>query len=209
MDRYVQNTHGNSIKINAVIEDGGERHPWEKVFGIQKYDGLGRETSTGFTKISEQEYELCMKDKLFLYFHRLGKLTVHDGIPAGVQTPHEAVVEARKQIRALQEQLHEAQKGSGPLKEKNSRLTAELAAARKESGPLKDEITCLTTELDGMRKKNGELEAELARLNEELAAAQLDAVLDEGAGAAGASNRKNGRKKDAADEHETPAAVGF
>jgi Sec-independent protein translocase protein TatA len=168
MDRFVQNIHGNSIKIGPATVGGAGDHRWEKVFSIQKYGPDGREVSTGYTRITEQEYELCRKDALFMYFHSRGKLIVHDYLPSAAQTPHEAILEARKQIRALQEQLQAVQQENQQLKKQ-----------AKESAD------------------------KTARIEQELAASQLDDVLDDGAGEAGKgwNKKKQGKggtpKKDA------------
>jgi hypothetical protein len=116
MDKFIQNVNGNSIKIRCKIPVSGGEQVWEKLFQIQRFDYAGNEVDTGFTRLTEQEYALCRKDKLFAYFQQLGKLIVHDTLPSSAQTPHEALLDARKQIRSLQDQLQAAQKENALLK---------------------------------------------------------------------------------------------
>jgi hypothetical protein len=152
MDRWVQNIHGNGIKISAAVTGGGDQHGdqhgdshgdqrWEKVFPIQKFGFDGKEVSTGYTRITEAEYELCKRDKTFMYFCRLGKLIVHESLPSAAQTPHEAILEARKQIRALQEQLTAAQTENKLLKQRLavSGEGAESSAAAGKEKPKRRE----------------------------------------------------------------------
>jgi hypothetical protein len=123
MDKFVQNVHGNSIKIRCETP-GGIIPVFEKVFPIQKFDFNGIELQTGFTRLTEQEFAICRRDKLFIYFQQLGKLIVHDQLPSSAQTPHEALLEARKQIRAVQDQLHAAQVENEKLKKQLAKMIA-------------------------------------------------------------------------------------
>jgi hypothetical protein len=104
-DVFVQNVHVNGIKVSVSMREGGNAFQWEKVFPIQTFDYNGRELTTGYTRLDAREYEICRRDKLFQYFQGIGKLIVTDGLPSSAMTPHEALTGARKQIRALQEEL--------------------------------------------------------------------------------------------------------
>jgi hypothetical protein len=137
MDTYVQNVHSNSIKVSCRVQGSGGEQLWEKVFPIQKYDYAGNEIETGFTRIAEQEYALCRKDRLFQYFQQLGKLIIHDTLPSSAQTPHEALLDARKQIRALQDQIQVAQRENAMLKQEFALLKQDTPAEsgrRKKGG---------------------------------------------------------------------------
>jgi hypothetical protein len=108
-DVFVQNVHVNSIKVRADVPDGGKTYRWEKLFPIQTFDYSGREMTTGYTRLTAKEYEICRRDKLFQYFQGIGKLIVSDDLPSSAMTPHEALTSSRKRIRSLQEELERLQ----------------------------------------------------------------------------------------------------
>ena len=109
-DVFVQNVHANGIKVDGTEYENGKAQKWEKVFLKQAFDENGREVTTGFTRLSPHEYDLCRRNKLFQYFQSIGKLVVHDDLPTSAMTPHEALAGARKQIRSLQEEYAELQR---------------------------------------------------------------------------------------------------
>jgi chromosome segregation ATPase len=97
-DKYIQNVHTNSIKLADK-----EGH----IFRPQSVDHFsGRQTSTGYTRLTKDEYDKLLEENvLFRYFIKLKKLVVHDELPADAQTPHEALVSARKDAGKLHAEL--------------------------------------------------------------------------------------------------------
>ena len=61
-----------------------------------------------------------------MYFCHLGKLIVHENLPSAAQTPHEAIIEARKQVRALQDRLAAEQAENKLLKQRVEDLEQRL-----------------------------------------------------------------------------------
>jgi hypothetical protein len=130
-DVFVQNTHANGIKVAVKCYENGTGHIWEKLFTRQTFDQNGREVTTGYTRLTAKEYELCRRDKLFQYFQGIGKLHVYEDLPASAMTPHEALINARKQIRSLQEDY-------ALLQEANLKLTHELALLKGQTGTVRE-----------------------------------------------------------------------
>jgi hypothetical protein len=129
--KYVQNNHNVGIKVVVKIEDketGGEK-VFEKRFPIQAFDTNGREVETGYTRITEQEYNTCLTEGVFKYFVKKGKLLIHDTLPSQAMNPYEAIVSAKQETAARQAQLAEAQK-------ENEKLRKELADANQKYADL-------------------------------------------------------------------------
>jgi hypothetical protein len=143
---YVQNVHTNGIKVGA-----GDR---QKRFGIAVIDSeTGRALDSGYTRLTQEEYDWVKKDPLFKYFLGKKKLIVTEQLPLEAQTPHEALVAARKEMSAA---------------------TAQLAAMKAENGALRQQLAALETEKTALQQQITTLEAEKAALQPETAAVKPD-----------------------------------
>jgi chromosome segregation ATPase len=122
-DIYIQNVHTNSIKTNFA-----DRRT--VVFRPQSVDHFsGRQTSTGYTRLTAAEYEKLLRESaVFSHFIELKKLIVHDELPPDAQTPHEALVSARKDAG----KLHAALKAAEAEKEALQARIDELDRKYKE-----------------------------------------------------------------------------
>jgi hypothetical protein len=143
---YVQNTHTNGIKVGS-----GNR---QKRFGIAVIDSeTGRPLDSGYTKLTQEEYAWVKEDPLFKYFLGKKKLIVVEQLPLEAQTPHEALVAARKEVSAA---------------------TAQLAALEAENNTLRQQVTGLEAEKTALQQQITGLEAEKAAWTTAVAAAETD-----------------------------------
>jgi hypothetical protein len=168
-DKYIQNVHTNSIKLTDK-----EGH----IFRPQSVDHFsGRQTSTGYTRLTEDEYNrLLNENKLFKHFIGLKKLIVHDELPPDAQTPHEALVSARKDAGKLNAELNKANRDKAALQTRIDELDKQykelLAASNggqlaKAEAALKDaqgKVQALAAENAGMKKELEALKAECEKL---------------------------------------------
>jgi len=132
-DKYVQNNHTNGIRVSITV--GGKKY--DKRFPVQGFDLTGKIVETGYTRLTEKEYEACGADKLFTYFVKIGKLIVHDSLPASAMSPHDALVSARKESGKFQARISELEKENSDLQKQLADAEArytELAAASEKTG---------------------------------------------------------------------------
>jgi uncharacterized small protein (DUF1192 family) len=128
--KYIQNTH--TAPITAVVKNAKGIIILTKRFSPARTDKFtGQVESTGFTPLTDEEYSLinegCRTFTVYRDKHHL--LVEHDALPPEAKTPHEALVDARKEAR---------------------KFTAQIAA-------LNDEITKLKAELLDVDKKYKDL----------------------------------------------------
>jgi hypothetical protein len=181
-DRYIQNVYDHGIKVQSLDKK------LFKIFRQQSIDHFtGRQRDTGYTRLTEDEYNLLLKESaVFKHFIELKKLIVHDELPADAQTPHEALVSARKDTTKLRVELDRVQAEKETLQGRMNELDAkykELLAASggdklaKTEAALKDaqaKVLALTGEKAAMLKDFDELKAAYKALNDDLVKAQKD-----------------------------------
>jgi hypothetical protein len=181
-DRYIQNVYDHGIKVQSLDKK------LFKIFRQQSMDHFtGRQRDTGYTRLTEDEYNLLLKESaVFKHFIELKKLIVHDELPADAQTPHEALVSARKDAARLRVELDKVQAGKETLQGQMDELDVkykELLAASggkelvKTESALKDaqaKVLALTGENKKMQKDFDGLKAAYEALNDDLVKAQKD-----------------------------------
>jgi hypothetical protein len=129
-NKYVQCVHTAAItcKNDGKDADGS----FEKIFHPAMTDRYtGRIIHTGYTAITEDEFARLKKESpLFnVALNKWKKLVLHDDLPAEAKTPHEALVDARKDVQAANQKLEE-------VLAENEKLKAELDEANKKYGEL-------------------------------------------------------------------------
>jgi chromosome segregation ATPase len=174
-DKYIQNVHTNGVKAHSADKK------LSYTFRPQTVDHFsGRQTDTGYVRLTEDEYNLLLKESaVFKHFIDLKKLIVHDELPADAQTPHEALVSARKDVSklnveldklkaerdALQMRLDEADKKYGELlAADNGDQLIKAEAALKEA---QAKVQTFTDENASTKKAFEALRADYAKLKEE------------------------------------------
>jgi hypothetical protein len=121
-DVYIQCLGDHGIKVHSA--DG----KLTKRFDIAAYDTVsGRQTNTGFTRLTTEEYETLFREsKVFSHFIELKTLVKYDSLPEDALTPHEALVSAKKEAA-------EHAKLVAELKAENEALKAENEALKKSA----------------------------------------------------------------------------
>jgi len=137
-DVYIQNKHNAPISANGRDGDG-------KIIFTKKFMPLitdkwsGKVLSTGYEKLTEDEYNTLKKtSKTFKHYSDdLKLLIVHDDMPAELKTPHEALVDARKEakqsaakIKALEEEVADLK---AKLVDSEAKYKELLSASKKKS----------------------------------------------------------------------------
>jgi chaperonin cofactor prefoldin len=115
--KYIQNVHTNSIKAHFADKK-------EVIFRPDTVDHFsGRQLYTGYTRLANDDYDKLLKESaLFRHFIEMKKLVVHDDLPPDAQTPHEALVSARKDVGKLNAELDKAIKEKEALQAKINEL---------------------------------------------------------------------------------------
>jgi hypothetical protein len=130
--KYIQNTH--TAPITAVVKNAKGVVILPKRFSPARTDKFtGQVESTGFTPLTDEEYSLinegCRTFTVYRDKHRL--LVEHDALPPEAKTPHEALVDARKEARKSTAQI-------AALNDEITKLKAELLDAEKKYKDLFD-----------------------------------------------------------------------
>jgi chromosome segregation ATPase len=104
--KYIQNVH--TAPITAVVKGAKGAVVLTKKFSPAKVDKFtGRVEETGYTQLTDEEYDLLNEgSKTFTVYrdkHRL--LVEHDELPPEAKTPHEALVDARKEARKAEARI--------------------------------------------------------------------------------------------------------
>jgi chromosome segregation ATPase len=136
-NRYVYNKH------IAPITAHGRNAKGEVVLTIkfqpERVDPTtGRVVSTGYTTLSEEEYELLeSSSRTFTVYRDKHKLLVdYDDLPAEAKTPQEALLDAKSETRKAAAQISK-------LTSKITELETKLAEAVEERDALKTENDAL------------------------------------------------------------------
>jgi DNA anti-recombination protein RmuC len=181
-NKYIYNKHIAPITVNA--RDGKGAVLFTKTFQPERIDGTtGRVISTGYTALTDEEYErLCESSRTFVHYKDNLKLLAEcDDLPPEAKTPQEALADARRKERAMQEQV-------SALEAENKTLKAALHDANEETKrimsaslpeevrkPLDDKITALESSLEeAVAERDAavtELEAVKGVLNKKLSEA--------------------------------------
>jgi predicted nucleic acid-binding Zn-ribbon protein len=174
--KYIQNTHVAPITVNGRDSKGAVL--FTKRFMPEKSEKwTGQVVSTGYTVLTDEEFKILEKTSrtFAVYTGKTGKaelLVVCDDLPPEAKTPHEALVDARK----------EAQKSAGRIAEldveivklKASLLDAEAKYRQLQSASGSEETLKL------LRENNAKLKEALKPLQEEHAA--LHQAIDDNLG---------------------------
>jgi predicted RNase H-like nuclease (RuvC/YqgF family) len=158
--RYIQNIH--TAPITAVVKNAKGVVILTKRFSPAKVDKFtGRIEETGFTSLTDDEYALLDEgSKTFtVYRDKHGLLVEHDELPPEAKTPHEALVDAKKDARKAGAQI-------ASLNDEIVRLKAELLDAENRYKDLFD----ASGGEKGSGKTAEELEAVKRSLTETVAA---------------------------------------
>ena len=145
--KYIQNVHNWPITAHARNEKG--EVVLNKTFLPARADKYtGRVEATGFTQLTDEEYKLLNESsrtlKVYRDKHKL--LIEHDELPPEAKTPHEALVDARKEVRKSAEEI--ASLNEEVLKLKAAVLDAETKYRQLESASTDDEkLRAATKEL--------------------------------------------------------------
>jgi hypothetical protein len=163
--KYVQNTHFAPITVHG--RDGRGVIVFTKRFMPEKADKwTGQVTSTGYTELTDDELKTLEETSrtFAVYTGRTGKkalLAVCDDLPPEAKTPHEALIDARKEARKSAARIAELDAEIVTLKA--ALLDAEnkykqLQAASGDEGAVKllrDENAKLKADLEKAAKKGG------------------------------------------------------
>jgi len=182
--RYIQNTH--NAPITCHIKDvSGKIITTKKFMPALTEKFSGKVLHTGYERLTEEEYKvLCETSKTFqVYSGMTGKvklLVAHDDLPAEAKSPHEALVDARKDARVAAAKIAELNNQIVALKAElldAQNRYKELSSASTDDEklkPLNDRIAVLETEKAALQKavdeqrpsedKTIELTGELERL---------------------------------------------
>jgi chromosome segregation ATPase len=152
-DRYIQNVHTNSIKTNFADKK-------VVIFRPQSIDHFsGRQIYTGYTRLSEADYKKLLKESaVFKHFIELKKLVVHDELPPDAQTPHEALVSARKDVGKLNAALQAAETEKEVLQARIDELDRQYKELLGSSGS--DQLIMAEAALEDTKKSLGTLNEE-------------------------------------------------
>jgi hypothetical protein len=104
--KYIQNIH--IAPITAVVKNAKGAVILTKRFSPARVDKFtGKVVETGFTPLTDEEYKLLNEDsRTFTVYRDKQKLLVeHDELPPEAKTPHEALVDARKEARKSAAQI--------------------------------------------------------------------------------------------------------
>jgi len=160
--KYIQNTHNAPITCNTRGADG-------KVVLTKKFMPTltekfsGKVLHTGYERLTEEEYEsLCKSSRTFqVYSGMTGKvklLVAHDDLPAEAKSPHEALVDARKDARIAAAKIAELNNQIVALKAElldAQNKYKELSSASTDDEklrPLNDRIAALEAEKAALQK---------------------------------------------------------
>jgi chromosome segregation ATPase len=172
--KYIQNIH--TAPITAVVKNAKGAVVLAKKFSPSRVDKFtGRVEETGFTQLTDEEYKLLNEgSRTFTVYRDKHKLLVeHDDLPPEAKTPHEALVDARKEARKAATQI--AALNDEIMKLKAGLLDAETKYKELQSASpdaeglkaLRQNLADITGERDVLKKENEKLKKE----NDDLKAA--------------------------------------
>lgn len=137
-NKYIHNTHIAPITARVRKADGTD--DLVKMFLPEQIDGTtGRVISTGYTLLTDEEYEkLSEGSRTFTHYRdKLKLLVVCDDVPPEAKTPTEALIDARRESRAAKTRI--AERDAEIEKLKSRVLEAEDAYKRLASASLDEE----------------------------------------------------------------------
>jgi len=127
--KYIQNTHNAPITCH-IRDNKGVMVSTKKFMPALTEKFSGKVLHTGYERLTEEEYEnLCKTSRTFQVYSGMTDkaklLVVHDDLPADAKTPHEALVDAKKDARKAAAKIAE-------LENKVVALKAELLDAQNK-----------------------------------------------------------------------------
>ena len=173
---YIQNTHNAPITCNARGKNG--EVAFTKKFMPALTEKLsGKMLHSGYEKLTEEEYGALVKtSRTFqVYSGKTGKaslLVAHDDLPAEAKTPHEALVDARKDARKAAAKIAELEGQVVALKAQlldEQTKYSQLSSASTDDEklrPLNDKIAELTEEYSKLSEFAANLLGDLGELAE-------------------------------------------
>ena len=179
---YIQNTHNAPITCNARGKNG-EVVLTKKFMPALAEKFSGKMLHSGYERLTGEEYEALVKtSRTFqVYSGETGKaklLVAHDDLPAEAKTPHEALVDARKDARKAAAKIAELENQVVALKAQlldERTKYSELSSASTDDEKLKP----LNDRIAELEAKNAELEKALGESRPpEDKTAKLTAALD-------------------------------
>jgi small-conductance mechanosensitive channel len=156
--KYIHNTHNAPITVN--LRDAKGNVTRAVTFMPAKMDKFSdRVLSTGYTALTPEEYENLQENSpTFKHYKDDLKLLVEsDELPPEAKTPHEALVDARKDARKLQNQITALQADNDKLKASLYDMTEKYNTLQSASTdeekikPLTDQIASLTADRDKLK----------------------------------------------------------
>jgi predicted nucleic acid-binding Zn-ribbon protein len=150
--KYIQNIH--TAPITAVVKNAKGAVILTRKFSPARVDKFtGRVAETGFTELTDEEYTLLDEgSKTFTVYRDKHKLLVeHDELPPEAKTPHEALVDAKREARKSADHI-------ASLNDELVKLKAELLDTKKQYANLLDasgsgaEVSRLTNELEAAKQ---------------------------------------------------------
>jgi hypothetical protein len=192
--KYIQNTHNAPITVHG--RDGKGAVLFTKKFMPEKADKwTGQVMSTGYTELTDEEFESLEKTSrtFAVYTGKTGKaelLVVCDELPPEAKTPHEALVDARKEARKSAGKI--AELDGEIVKLKASLLDAETRYKQLQSASGAEEAVKLLQDENTKLKEN----LETVTLARDAAATELAAVKSVLAEKLGEKSGKGNKSKD-------------
>jgi N-acetyl-beta-hexosaminidase len=203
--KYIQNIH--TAPITAVVKNAKGAVILTRKFSPAKTDKFtGRVEETGFTELTDEEYTLLDEgSKTFTVYRDKHKLLVeHDELPPEAKTPHEALLDAKREARKSADQI-------ASLNDELVRLKVELLDAKKQYAGLLEvsgtgsgaEVSHLTNALEAAKQAlkdtveaKDKIIGDLTKEGEKLRAAVESAVIERNAAVAKleAAREKPGKK---------------
>jgi hypothetical protein len=155
---YIQNVYNAPITAKARNAQG--KVLFSKTFSPVIVDRWSNKThSTGYTALTEEEYTALRETSRTFnhYTNDLALLVVCDDLPPEAKTPHEALVDARREGRKLYTEIEALKAVNEKLKaalfgaEKRYRVLQSASSEDEKLKPLNDKIAALTAENERLK----------------------------------------------------------
>jgi len=174
--KYIHNTQNFPVTAN-IRDEKGRVTEAIKFMPATSDKWSGKTVTTGYTRITEEQYEGLVKTSRTwqVFGTKKGFLVAHDDVPAELKTPHEAIRDARKALTKSEVQVAKLEAETDSLKAKlfdAEERYKELSSASTDEEklkPLNDKLAALEAEAAGHEKALSDALAGTAGLIDELA----------------------------------------
>jgi hypothetical protein len=155
---YIQNVH--TVPITAKARSAHGKVLFSKTFFPVIFNRWSNKmSSTGYTALTEEEYTALRESSRTFnhYANDLGLLVVCDDLPPEAKTPHEALVDARKEGRKLNAEIEALKAENETLKaalfdaEKRYKVLQSASSEDEKLKPLNDKIAALAAENERLK----------------------------------------------------------